>query len=96
MRERSNLSFLGLIKAKAHCTGKAENILEMLTIVSQLKDEEPYLPEVAPTTSDRRTRSSNSATSKKLQRQQRRQNNNNAAALDELVYQSGNREEEQQ
>ena len=74
-----------------------KKILEMLSIVSQLRDEEPYLPEVAPTTtSDRRTRSSNTATSKKLQRQQRQQNNNNAAALDELVYQSGNREEEQQ
>ena len=70
--------------------------------VSQLRDEEPFLPEVgtkapvvavAPTTtSDRRTRSSktNTATAKKLQRQQRQhQNNNNGnAALDELVYQS--------
>ena len=79
------------------------NTMKTLRIVSQLRDEEPYLPEVgkasvaaAPTTtttttSDRRTRSSNAATSKKLQRQQRQQQqqqNNNNGALDQLVYQS--------
>ena len=77
--------------------------MKTLRIVPQLRDEEPYLPEVgkasvaaAPTTtttttSDRRTRSSNAATSKKLQRQQRQQQqqqNNNNGALDQLVYQS--------